>query len=377
MLSFSTGHRRRSCRRRRQQQQQPQRSTSAFLFMPFLAVVAAIAAVAFVATFTPTSSIGVTALIVVSRPGRLGGSGHIVGSGLSSSTKRCRHSPNYFALTTTTTTTSFQKSLLIISSSKAAKSSSSSLLLTPLDNSSNNDNDKYNLSDYSKQKQKSELDSLITKRQQIRQSKLANIKPNDDNPKIEEMSDEEIKEMLKMKGTTPGSATSSSSSLSSSAAAETNNHDGGGNSDSNSSSDGISSSSSLTSSSSSSSSTPSLDIDALFSRDYVPDFKTKRSSASFGSRAADATSSPPPSFFGGDDSDDDSDGKGQQDMTPLFVDWTADYEDENEFHIPNRIGFTTIDWADAKKGYVNGKLKKKDRKLGKYNQSDLKVRERE
>jgi hypothetical protein len=55
-----------------------------------------------------------------------------------------------------------------------------------------------------------------------------------------------------------------------------------------------------------------------------------------------------------------------------------DYEDgrsmdENSFHIPNRIGFTTVDWADEKKGFVNGKLKKADRKMGKYNKSDLKV----
>ncbi len=355
--------------------------------MPFPAVIAAVAAVALMLTPITTSSIGATALIVVSRPGRQG----VVGSSIIGiSTSRCRHPPNCYALTTTTTTTTTtpQKSSLVSAKTVTysyASSSSSSLRLTPLDNN-NNDND--NRSDYSKQKQKSELDSLITKRQQIRQSKLANIKPNDDNPKIEEMSDEEIKEMLKMKGTAgsaaAGAASSSSSSSSSSSTTKTtamssssvaaeNNYDDGGNFNSSSSSDGISSS--LTTSSS----TPSLDIDALFSRDYVPDFKTKRSSASFGSRAADA-SPPPPSFFGGsgDDSDDDSssssDRKEQDIHTPLFVDWTADYEDENEFHIPNRIGFTTIDWADAKRGFVNGKLKKKDRKLGKYNQSDLKVR---
>ena len=219
-----------------------------------------------------------------------------------------------------------------------------------------------------KQKQKSELDSLITKRQQIRQSKLANIKPNDDNPKIEEMTDEEIKEMLK---------TSSSSSSFSTTATESINDNRSSSSgldgdDDNNSSDTIPSSPSFTSSSS------ALDIDTLFSRDYVPDFKTKRSSASFGSRAGDNIMAPP-SFFGSDDTDDDSSSSSDkdEDTTPLFVDWTADYDDENEFHIPNRIGFTTIDWANAKKGFVNGKLKKKDRKLGKYNQSDLKVRDEE
>ena len=173
------------------------------------------------------------------------------------------------------------------------------------------------------------------------------------------MSDEEIKEMLKMKDNTVSAATKMGMDK------DNEEDDGGsvGSGGTGGSSDGIMSSSSST----------SLDIDALFSRDYVPDFKTKRSS-SFGSRAGDATTPPP--FFGNDDSDDDSDKK-DEDTTPLFVDWTADYDDENEFHIPNRIGFTTIDWANAKKGFVNGKLKKKDRKLGKYNQSDLKVRDEE
>ena len=58
----------------------------------------------------------------------------------------------------------------------------------------------------------------------------------------------------------------------------------------------------------------------------------------------------------------------------MFVDWTEDYEDENEFHIPNRIGFSTLDWGNGKAGFVAGKLKKKDRKAGKFNKADLMVR---
>ena len=58
----------------------------------------------------------------------------------------------------------------------------------------------------------------------------------------------------------------------------------------------------------------------------------------------------------------------------MFVDWTEDYEDENEFHIPNRIGFSTVDWGNGKAGFVAGKLKKKDRKAGKFNKADLMVR---
>jgi hypothetical protein len=57
-----------------------------------------------------------------------------------------------------------------------------------------------------------------------------------------------------------------------------------------------------------------------------------------------------------------------------FNDYTQDgFFDENELHIPNRIGFTTEEWGDSKKGFVNGKLKKADRKMGKFNKTDLKV----
>lgn len=57
-----------------------------------------------------------------------------------------------------------------------------------------------------------------------------------------------------------------------------------------------------------------------------------------------------------------------------FVDYEENrVNDENEFHITNRIGITTADWANPAKGFVNGKLKKADRKKGKYNKSDLKV----
>ena len=57
-----------------------------------------------------------------------------------------------------------------------------------------------------------------------------------------------------------------------------------------------------------------------------------------------------------------------------FIDYDDGSWDENEFHIPNRIGFTTADWANVDKGFVNGKLKKADRKMGKFNKADLKVR---
>jgi hypothetical protein len=91
----------------------------------------------------------------------------------------------------------------------------------------------------------------------------------------------------------------------------------------------------------------------------MPTFATKRGPSRAGLSSGDS---------GGvlDDEKEDED-------RALFVDWTEDYEDENEFHIPNRIGFTTVEWGDKKKGFVAGKLKKTDRKAGKFNKSDLQV----
>ena len=68
-----------------------------------------------------------------------------------------------------------------------------------------------------------------------------------------------------------------------------------------------------------------------------------------------------------------NDGENEEDSY-FFIDYTEDrFYDENMFHIPNRIGFSTIDWSDVNKGFVNGKLKKADRKMGKFNKADLKV----
>lgn len=160
------------------------------------------------------------------------------------------------------------------------------------------------MSDYGKNRANSELDSLISKRDAIKKNIVANTKPDDDTPPIDEMSDDDIAKML----------------------------------------------------------SDEADIDEMFSRDYVPTFSTKRGPSRSGLSSGDS---------GGvldSEEEDDED-------RALFVDWTEDYDDENEFHIPNRIGFTTSEWGDKKKGFVAGKLKKKDRKAGKFNKTDLKVRE--
>lgn len=62
----------------------------------------------------------------------------------------------------------------------------------------------------------------------------------------------------------------------------------------------------------------------------------------------------------------------KNDVSTPGIDHLADYEDENELHIPNRIGFGTMSWGDASRGFVSKKkLKKKDAAAGKFVTSDL------
>jgi hypothetical protein len=91
-------------------------------------------------------------------------------------------------------------------------------------------------------------------------------------------------------------------------------------------------------------------------------FKTKRVSPSGGGNRQRAG---PPSVRS---EEDDEEGERFE-----FMDFNDGFENENAFHIRNRIMFTTEDWADVSKGFVNGKLKKTDRRMGKFNKSDLKV----
>lgn len=194
------------------------------------------------------------------------------------------------------------------------------------------------MSDYGRTKQNSELDSLVSKRDQIRQARIANTKPDDDTPSIKEMSDEEIQAMFAKKNAGGGSSSIDGGDGDAAAGEEEAIIDSG------------------------------LAIDDLFSNDYIPEFKTKRSGG--GSRGLSGGES------GGVLGELTAEGEEGEEGGPkaLFVDWTEDYEDENEFHIPNRLGFSTEDWGNGKAGFVSGKLKKKDRKMGKFNKTDLKVR---
>ena len=91
----------------------------------------------------------------------------------------------------------------------------------------------------------------------------------------------------------------------------------------------------------------------------MPDFTTKRPL-----RAAPETND---KSRGGDGTkgDDDDD---------TYIDFQADYDDENDLHIPNRLGFSTKDWGETKAGFKAGKkLKKKEIKKGKFLAGDLQV----
>ena len=66
-----------------------------------------------------------------------------------------------------------------------------------------------------------------------------------------------------------------------------------------------------------------------------------------------------------------ADGKDQADD---YIDFMADYDDENDLHIPNRIGVSTVAWGDIDQGFKAGKkLKKKEIKAGFYLAGDLQV----
>jgi hypothetical protein len=67
--------------------------------------------------------------------------------------------------------------------------------------------------------------------------------------------------------------------------------------------------------------------------------------------------------------------KKKDDEQSFGYDYTMDYADENEFHIPNRIGISTSSWGDPNKGFVaNGKLSKAMKKEGKFLPGDAQVR---
>jgi hypothetical protein len=59
---------------------------------------------------------------------------------------------------------------------------------------------------------------------------------------------------------------------------------------------------------------------------------------------------------------------------PTYVDFMVDYDDENDFHIPNRLGISTRCWGEEREGFVpSGKLKKSQLRAGKFVPGDLQM----
>jgi aryl-alcohol dehydrogenase-like predicted oxidoreductase len=57
-----------------------------------------------------------------------------------------------------------------------------------------------------------------------------------------------------------------------------------------------------------------------------------------------------------------------------IVDFMAEYDDENDFHIPNRIGISTRCWGDSSRNFLSGgKLTKRMVKLGKFVPGDVQL----
>jgi len=66
--------------------------------------------------------------------------------------------------------------------------------------------------------------------------------------------------------------------------------------------------------------------------------------------------------------------KSGKDEDDSYLDFFEDYDDENDLHIPNRMGFSTVAWGDVDQGFKAGKkLKKKEIKAGKFLAGDLQV----
>jgi len=62
------------------------------------------------------------------------------------------------------------------------------------------------------------------------------------------------------------------------------------------------------------------------------------------------------------------------DEAVLSIDYKAEYEDENDFHVPNRLGWSTAGWGEANKGFISqGKLTKRMIKAGMYVPGDCQM----
>ncbi|GKY98720.1 hypothetical protein MPSEU_000828300 [Mayamaea pseudoterrestris] len=92
-----------------------------------------------------------------------------------------------------------------------------------------------------------------------------------------------------------------------------------------------------------------------FDLDSLPEFQTLRIARN--NKESDDSSSKTRSK--------ETDAKKQQDFA--IIDFLADYSDENDFHVPNRMGISTVAWGDASRNFVlsSGGGKSKSTKLSK------------
>jgi pyridoxine 4-dehydrogenase len=107
---------------------------------------------------------------------------------------------------------------------------------------------------------------------------------------------------------------------------------------------------------------PTVDLDLTQLPEYLsklPEFKNPRAS-----RDRSTSSSK---------KQDEEDGDTKKKDVPI-VDFMAEYEDENDFHIPNRIGITTSAWGDTSKNFrAKGKLTKRMVKAGVFVPGDIQL----
>ena len=108
-------------------------------------------------------------------------------------------------------------------------------------------------------------------------------------------------------------------------------------------------------------SSPALDPESAdLDFDNMPEFQTKRPVRQ--SKKKD------------DDDDNYASSLRSSSNEPTYVDFMADFEDENDFHIPNRMGVSTRCWGDEKEGFVpSGKLKKQQLREGKFVPGDIQL----
>jgi len=103
--------------------------------------------------------------------------------------------------------------------------------------------------------------------------------------------------------------------------------------------------------------TSASDVDDI-DWENLPEFKSKRSKRVPKKKTEDEEEKP---------------ARGYNDE-PAYIDYLSDYDDENDFHIPNRIGISTRCWGDEREGFVpSGKLKKKQLREGKFVPGDLQM----